>query len=188
MDRLVERTPPGSGGLFFAPWLVGERTPVEDPSLRGGFFNLSLSTDRGAIVRAVYEGVALNLKWLLGHVERFCGRPFERLNFIGGGARSDPWCQILADVLDRPIAQLADPLSANARGAAFLAAVANGTLAWEQIPERVEVRRVYTPRDELRALHDEMFREFMAIHRATRPICARLNRRRPALPSPREHP
>ena len=56
--------PPGSHGLIFAPWLNGERSPVEDHHLRGGFHNLSISNSRGDLVRAVYEGVALNARWL----------------------------------------------------------------------------------------------------------------------------
>ena len=64
-DRMAGQAPPGSGGLIFTPWLYGERTPVEDRFVRGGFHNLSLSASREDLVRAVFEGVAFNTRWLL---------------------------------------------------------------------------------------------------------------------------
>ena len=144
-DRMAAAAPPGSGGVIFTPWLYGERTPVEDRFVRGGFHNLSLSAGRPELVRAVLEGVALNSRWLLQAVERFTRRRLEPIRFIGGGARSDVWCQIFADVLGRTIEQVADPVNANARGAAMLAAVALGELNFDQVPERVRVARSYAP-------------------------------------------
>src|SRR5215470_5657422 len=121
-DRMAAQAPPGSHGVVFTPWLYGERTPVEDRFVRGGFHNLSLSASRDDLVRAVFEGVALNARWLLEAVERFSRHRLEPIRFIGGGARSDVWCQIFADVLGRAIEQVADPVNANARGAGLLAA------------------------------------------------------------------
>ena len=142
-DTMAGRAPAGSGGVIFTPWLYGERTPVEDRSVRGGFHNLSLSASRDDLVRAVFEGVALNTRWLLGAVERFTRRRLEPIRFIGGGARSDVWCQIFADVLGRTIEQVTDPVNANARGAGLLAAVALGELTIDQVPDRVRVARSY---------------------------------------------
>ena len=88
---MAGRAPPGSNGVIFTPWLYGERTPVEDRFVRGGFHNLSLSASRDDLVRAAFEGVALNTRWLLGAVEH--RRRLEPIRFIGGGARSDVWCQ-----------------------------------------------------------------------------------------------
>ena len=118
LDRMAAQAQPGSHGVIFTPWLYGERTPVEDRFVRGGFHNLSLSASRDDLVRAVFEGVALNARWLLRAVERFTRHRLEPIRFIGGGARSDVWCQIFADVLGRAIEQVADPVNANARGAA----------------------------------------------------------------------
>ena len=73
-------------------------------------------------MRAVFEGVALNSAWLLHAVERFTRRRLEPIRFIGGGARSEVWCQILADVLGRTIEQITDPVNAGTRGAGLLAA------------------------------------------------------------------
>jgi xylulokinase len=178
LDRMAGDTPPGSGGVIFTPWLYGERTPVEDRFLRGGFHNLSLSTTREELVRAVFEGVALNARWLLQAVERFTGHRFEPIRFIGGGARSDPWCQIFADVLDRTVEQVADPVNANARGAGMLAAVAIGELTFDQVPDRVRVDRSYQPDPRTRELYAELLREFVGLYRRNRKAYARLNRNR----------
>jgi xylulokinase len=174
-DDMAARTPPGSSGVIFTPWLYGERTPVEDRFVRGGFHNLSLSSGRGDLVRAVFEGVALNTRWLLGAVERFTGRRLEPIRFIGGGARSAVWCQIFADVLGRTIEQVTDPLNANARGAGLLAAVALGELTFDQIPGRVQIMRSYKPDPANRTLYDQLFREFTGLYKRNRRAYARLN-------------
>jgi xylulokinase len=177
-DRMAGQAPPGSNGVIFTPWLYGERTPVEDPFVRGGFHNLSLSAGRDDLVRAVFEGVALNARWLLTAVERFTRHRLEPIRFIGGGARSDVWCQIFADVLGRAIEQVADPVNANARGAGLLAAVALGELTFDQVPDRVRVARTYSPDAATSGLYDELFGEFVGFYRRNRRAYARLNRPR----------
>jgi xylulokinase len=174
-DRAAATVPPGSERVIFLPWMYGERTPVDDHSVRGGFFNLSLKTRRECLVRAVLEGVAYNTRWLLGCVERFCGRPFDGLNFIGGGAKSDLWCQIFADVLDRPIRRVKDPLQANTRGAAFVGAVALRCLSFGDIGARVEIEKTFWPDPANRAVYDCLYREFLQCYRRNKGIFARLN-------------
>ncbi len=180
IEQEAERIPPGSDQLLFMPWLNGERSPMEDRTVRGGFFNQSLQTTRGHMARAVLEGVAYNARWLLTYVEPFIGRKLEGIRLIGGGARSKLWCQILADVLGRPILQVDEPVLANARGAAFMAAVALGHLKVEEIPELVPVARTYTPEERNRGLYEELFREFRNLYKANKAIFARLNRVRSA--------
>ena len=175
LDELAAAAPPGSHGVIFTPWLYGERTPVEDRFLRGGFHNLSLSATRADLTRAVFEGVALNTRWLLGAVEKFAGRRLEPIRFIGGGARSAVWCQIFADVLGRRIEQVADPVSAGARGAGMLAAVALGELEFSQVPDRVAVSRAFGPDPAASRRYDRLFREFVAYYRRNHRAYARLN-------------
>ena len=159
-NALAAEAPAGSDKVIFTPWLYGEHTPVADPHLRAAFTNVSLRTTRAHMVRAVMEGVAYNTRWLMGGVESFIGRPFESIRFIGGGAKSDLWCQIFADVLDRPIDRVEDPLSANVRGAAFVAAVGLGKLQVEDIPALVPIEKRYTPSSEHRPIYDELFKAF----------------------------
>jgi xylulokinase len=175
LDQMAERTPAGSGKLIFTPWLYGERTPVEDHLVRGGFYNQSLSTTRADMVRAVFEGVAFNSRWLLKYVELFNKRPVESINIVGGGAKSNIWCQIHADVLNRPIRQMKDPVETNVRGAALLASAGLGYLQYDEIGKRVNVENTYTPIPEHRKIYDELFHEFLAIYESNRKIYARLN-------------
>ena len=112
---------------------------MDDHRIRGGWINVGLGTERRDLVRAVFEGVALNSRWMLTYAEKLARTRFDAgITFIGGGAQSDLWCQIMADVLDRPIRQAADPRLANVRGAAFGAAVALGHLRWDDVPDRGE--------------------------------------------------
>jgi xylulokinase len=175
-DRIVEGVPAGSERLIFTPWLYGERTPVENHCLRAGIFNQSLTTTREHLLRAVYEGVAYNSRWLLYYVEKFIKARLDPITMIGGGANSGVWCQIHADVLDRTIRQVRGPIQANLRGAALLASVALGLLSFEQIPELVPIANTYAPRPEYRGMYDELFREFLTIYRRTKGIYRRLNK------------
>ena len=177
-DRIAERTPPGCERLIFTPWLYGERAPVDDHLVRGGFFNQSLHTTREHMVRAVFEGVAYNSRWLLKYVEQFIKHPVGAINFVGGGAKSDIWCQIHADILNRPIRQMKDPLEVNVRGAALLASAALGYLNYEEIASCVQVAKTYSPNPDHRKLYDELFKEFIAIYENNKKIYARLNRAR----------
>jgi len=177
-DRIAEHAPAGSEGIIYMPWLYGERTPIEDRFVRGGFFNLSLHTHREHMVRAVFEGVAYNARWLLKYVEQFNGRPATAINMVGGGAKSEVWCQIHADVLDRPIRQMQDPIEANLRGASLLAAASLGHIQYDDIGPLVPVAKTFTPNPDHRKLYDELFREFLTIYENNKKMYARLNRDR----------
>ena len=180
LEALARQVPAGSRGLIFTPWLYGERTPVEDHAVRGGFHNLSLEADRGALVRAVMEGVAYNTRWLMGYVEKFIRRKLTRIRMVGGGANSDLWCQICADVLDRTVLQVRDPVTVNARGAGILAAVALGYGRFEDIAGQVAIAGTYTPDPGRHQRYQPLFRAFLDIYRRNRRIYAGLNHRKPS--------
>jgi len=175
-DEIAASAPAGSHKVLFTPWLNGERSPVDDHTIRGGFHNLSLATVKADLVRAVYEGVALNSRWLLEAVDHFVGRRLERLAFIGGGANSDVWAQIHADVTGRRIRPVADPVLANVRGAGLLTLVALGRVRAEDIPTMVEVRDSVDPDPAVRGVYDELFGEFVELYKQTKAIHRRLNR------------
>ncbi len=145
LNDVAASVPVGSHGVLFTPWLNGERSPVDDHTIRGGFHNISLSSTRADMVRAVFEGVALNSAWLLGAVEKYTKRPFDTLAFVGGGANSDLWSQIHADATGRTIRQIADPVLANVRGAGLLTLLALGHLQIADIPSTVTVKATYEP-------------------------------------------
>jgi xylulokinase len=128
------------------------------------------------MVRAVFEGVAFNSRWLLKYVEQFIKRRLGAINIIGGGAKSNIWCQIHADVLGRTIRQVRDPILANVRGAALLASAALGYIRYEEIPALVPIAHIYEPNPDHRRIYDELFEEFVAIYESNQKIYARLNR------------
>ena len=175
VNELAAQAPPGSDGLIFTPWLYGERSPIDDHSVRGGFFNLSLSATRAHLLRAVMEGVAYNSRWLLRYAEAFAKRRFDTIRVIGGGAKSDLWCRILADVLGRPMQQVKDPILANVRGVATLALVGLGYSDFDAVAERVAIKQTLEPRAEHRQVYDDLFREFLQIYKQNRRTYARLN-------------
>lgn len=168
IDQAIARVPAGARGVLFAPWLNGEKTPVDDESLRAGFHNLAVGTTLDDMLRAIYEGVALNARWLLLHTEAFAGRRLEPINVIGGGAQSDVWCQIYADVLGRTVRQVVQPRQANARGAAFLAAVALGDITFADIPGLTRFARVFEPDPQHKSLYDASFAAYLDLWKRTR--------------------
>ena len=174
-NRLANAAPPGSHRVIFTPWLNGERTPVDDHTIRGGWNNLSLSTTRSDLVRSVLEGVAYNSRWLLDVVEKFVKRPLDGLNFIGGGAQSDLWCQMHADVCDREVRRVAEPQHANTRGAAFVAWLALGRSTLDELNRSVSIEQTFTPDPTARAAYAPLYREFTKLYKANKAIHRRLN-------------
>jgi xylulokinase len=156
----------GAEGVHFMPWLLGSIAPQPNDDVRGAFGGLSLHHDRRHMVRAVMEGVAVNLAWLRPAVESFVGHEFGHVRFGGGGAQSDLWAQILADALDRPVHQLEEPRATNARGAAFLAFSTLGHLSIDDVPAQLRTRAVRQPDPANRDKMDRALRRLTELHRA----------------------
>lgn len=175
LDRTAAEASPGAGGVIFTPWLYGERCPVADHAVRASFINLSLTSTRADMLRAVLEGVAYNSRWLLEALERFVGHRVDPIRVIGGGARSELWCQIYADVLDREIEQVEDALQCNARGAALVASLGLGLITVDEIPEHVGVSARFSPRPEHRHVYDRLSSEYRTMYRRTKAIFSRLH-------------
>lgn len=178
MDRIVEKTPPGSNGVIYTPWSYGERSPVDDPYIRAAIHNLSLENSREDIIRAFFEGIAFNSRWLLEPVTRFLGKRPETITLVGGGANSQIWCQIFADVLNMPVRQLADPIQVNVLGAAFIAFAGLGLIRYEEIPRITRYRSTCMPIPETRNIYDRYFREFVELYKRNKAIYRRLNMHR----------
>jgi xylulokinase len=175
-DELAQSSSPGAGKVIFTPWLYGERTPIEDHTVRSCFFNQSLNTTRADLIRAVYEGVAYNSRWLLETVERFIRGKMDPLIMIGGGAKSYVWAQIHADILNRTVKRVKDPIEANVRGAGMLGALAMGYTSLEEIAGSVEVETTHEPNRDNIELYNELYKEFRNIYKVNRKIFKRLNR------------
>ncbi|MFL6017892.1 MAG: xylulokinase [Gaiellaceae bacterium] len=162
--------PPGCEGLLFAPYLAGERTPHADPDARGAFTGLSLRHDRGALVRAVLEGVAYGLRDALELLRALGVRPHVG-RISGGGARSTLWREIVASVLDLPLETVAVEEGA-AYGAALLAGCRDGTFSDPRSAAERCVRATgrTDPQPSWVAAYADGYERFRRLYPALRPL------------------
>ena len=158
--------PPGSEGLLFAPYLAGERTPHPDPDARGAFVGISARHDRGALWRAMLEGVAYGLRDSLELLRELGARP-ESGRVSGGGARSELWLRILASVLGLPL-ETTESEEGSAYGAALLAGVRAGVFsdADDAVARCVRVRRRIEPEWD----YEHGYRRFRRLYPTLRPL------------------
>jgi xylulokinase len=171
----ASRAPAGSGGLIFLPWLNGSIAPSENPNVRGGFMNLSLATTRTHMARAIMEGLAFNNRWAMAAVEKFIGRPVKSFRFSGGGALSDVWSQIHADIMGVSIHQVDDPINTTVRGTALLALVSLGYRSIDEIPGLIKIKQVFEPDEANRAIYDKMYEQYRELFRQNKKIFKALN-------------
>ena len=166
LDAEAERWQPGAEGVLFAPYLAGERTPYPDPDARGAFIGLSLRHNRGALWRAMLEGVAFGLRDSLELLRERGARPAVG-RVSGGGARSELWLRIVASALQLPLERM-ETDEGSAFGAALLAGVRSGTFAdAEQAVTRcVRVRARVEPVWD----YDEAYRRFRSLYPALKTI------------------
>lgn len=169
-SALADAVAVDADGVQFLPWLLGSVAPRPNDDVRGAYLGLSLQHDRRHAMRATLEGVALNLAWLLPHVEEFVGNPFPFVRFGGGGAQSPLWAQLLADALDRPVHRLAEPRAANARGAAFLAFAALGLLDLADVPSLLHTAQVHEPDPSSSARLQLLLANHIALHPTLSPL------------------
>jgi xylulokinase len=173
ISDLVEeatRWAPGTEGVLFLPYLAGERTPHGDPHARGAFVGLSLRHDRGAMLRAVFEGVAYALR---DSLELIRGLGIEPVlaRVSGGGARSDLWLSIIASVLGIPL-ERTESQDGAAFGAALLGGVAAGVFAdvREAVDACVRVTDTLEPNPVWERVYEEGYQRYRALYPALRPF------------------
>lgn len=167
--------PAGSQGLFWLPYLMGERTPHLDATARGGWIGLTAKHTRADLIRSVVEGVSYSQKDGLDIIEQL-GVPVSSVRASGGGARSPFWRQILADVFAKPVVRL-DNQEGSAYGAALLAMVGTGEFA--TVPEacRATIREAESvmPRARETGIYAKGYETYRTLYPALRPIYARIS-------------
>jgi xylulokinase len=175
LDSIIEKSEVGAKNLLFTPWMFGERSPINDPNVRAGFYNIGLDHSINDILRSVYEGVAYNIKWALIVIEKLIGTT-EKINFIGGGAKSDIWCQILADVSKRNIIQMEEPDLAAAKGSAIISMVGLGIIKEfsDAIP-LIKIKKEFYPNAENKRIYTKLFKEYKKIYKQNKGMFKRLN-------------
>jgi len=169
MDCDVEAIEPGSGYLIFTPWMYGERAP----------FNLSADHHREHLLRAVYEGVAFNLRWIMEVMERSFGHRQEVFRVIGGGARGAPWMQIIADVTGKRIETVSNPLEAGAVGAALIAAIGLGIYSdFAALKDVIKVAHTFEPQSDHARVYDCLFAAYKKVYRSLKAVYREVNEER----------
>ena len=155
MNEEADMAEPGSGGLVFLPYMLGERSPIWDPYARGVFFGISLQTTRKEMNRAVMEGCGYGLRQLSEIAERVTGREIKEFTSIGGGAKSETWAQIKADITGKD-SKILDMNDMAPIGAALLAGVGAGIFKdVYEAADKVE-KKVYKVIRSSRA-HDDIY-------------------------------
>lgn len=165
----VAPVPPGSGGLIFLPYLMGERSPWWNPQARGCFIGLGAEHGRPEMLNAVMEGVGLNLRLILDSL--MAGAPVRSLRLIGGGGRSAVWLQMLADIWQTEIRVPRLLEYAASAGAALCAGVGIGAFPDLSAAERLNpIDRVIVPRRELADSYQPLLERFTAVYKALEPV------------------
>lgn len=173
LDQMAAAVPAGAEGLLFLPYLLGERT-LGTPASRGSFIGLRMHHGLGHMVRAVLEGVALDLRMTL-EIVRELGHGVSSVRAIGGGARSDLWCQIKSDIYRAPVTTL-QSAEGGALGAALLAAVGTGVYPDLQVAleQMVQEGRTYQPNAAAARQYDRSFALFRELHDVMQPYYPQL--------------
>jgi len=177
LTKEAAKSPAGAQGLFWLPYLMGERTPHLDSTARGGWIGLTAKHTRADLIRSVIEGVSYSQKDCLDIIEQL-GVSVRSVRISGGGGKSAFWRQVLADVLEKPVVTL-ETQEGSAYGAALLAMV--GTGAYASVPEvcRSVIRETgsVAPRPEESIVYQDGHSIYRSLYPALKPISQRIARR-----------
>jgi len=170
IQDLAEESSIGSRGVFFVPYMMGERTPHWDADARGGFIGFTLYHNRNDLFRAVYEGVSYALRSVLDALEENQLK-VEKLSLIGGGAKSTLWNEIMCNVYDRPLYIHAHPGEATSLGAAIAAGV--GVKMFKSFDEAegiIEFSKNFTPHPESVKEYRRYYEVYKMIYPSLKPV------------------
>lgn len=170
MDALVKATPPGAEGLIMLPYFQGSGIPELNEKASGVYYGINAGHTRGHFIRAIMEGLAIALKRML-ECEKALGATMDEIRSLGGGSKSEAWCQIKADILGIPVKVIKNSASTPCMGCAILAGVANGI--WPSIESAVEqfveIEKIYVPNLENAEIYEETYRKYVEITQALNP-------------------
>ncbi len=165
MDDVIRKIPPGSDHLICTPWMLGERCPVSSTTTRATLFNISMVHTREHLMRAVYEGIGYNLRWILENYSHDYGFSCDDFRIIGGGALDDAWMQIIADITGKRFSVVKDPRNAGAVGAAIVALIGLGELpGFYSAKDFVRVEKRYEPDPANRKIYNDLFEDYKNVY------------------------
>lgn len=170
MNLKVEQSPVGANGLLFLPYLMGERSPRWNPRARGAFIGLTIRHTRADMIRAVLEGITMNLR-IIQEALTAQGAQIEAMRVIGGGARGRLWNRIMADIYGVPVHRLAILEEATSMGAALAGGIGVGVYPDFSIIESMNrVVEVIEPDPVSHARYQQIFPIFESAYQALVPI------------------
>lgn len=175
VDAILSSCKIGESRLLFLPWLYGERSPVEDPRLRGAFINLSLDTSDAELLAAVVEGLALNMKWEYEYFKRLLGRGVSSIRVVGGGALYDVLCAALASALEVEVVRAASAREATLVGALTVGLVAMGRGGFDEARKLAKPEAVFKPDSRAVEALRRKFELFLEAYKDLRGLFRRLN-------------
>lgn len=179
LNEQVSGVPAGSDHLVITPWMLGERCPVSDTTARATIYNLSMDHTKAHFMKALYEGIAYNLRWIMENYRSDYGFTCDNFRVIGGGALNEPWMQILADVTGRSFEVLDDPRNSGALGAAVVAMIGLGHLGgFEEVKQFVHVKKQYHPNEQQKSVYDSLFEDYKQVYYSLKKPYARSNAKR----------
>lgn len=169
LNDMISHVEAGSGGVYFMPYLLGERSPRWNVNARAGFIGIKMDTTKEEMVRSVFEGIAFNLKIILDIVTN---RQYTReVMMTGGGAKSAIWCQMFADIYNTDILVPNYIEEATSIGAAVTAGVGIGIYdSFEKIHDFIKIVKRFKPRKKQVALYNSRLEVFEALYRALEPV------------------
>ena len=179
MDKVIESIPAGSDHLICTPWMLGERCPVSSTTTRATLWNVTPNHTREHIMKALYEGIGYNLRWILENFRKDYKFHCRQFRIIGGGALDDAWMQIIADITGSEFAIVQNPRNAGALGAAIIALIGLGELgSFAEAKNFVVESKTYRPNPQNKYIYDELFKSYKQIYYSLEKTYRQANSRR----------
>lgn len=165
MYKQIENIPPGSDHLICTPWMLGERCPVSSTTTRATLFNINPEHTREHLMKAVYEGIGYNLRWILENFKKDYKISCNRFRIIGGGAQNDSWMQIIADITGVEFGVVENARHAGALGGAVIALIGLGHIKdFDSARKFIKESKVYKPNPKNKAIYDKLFVDYKNIY------------------------
>lgn len=169
--RDIGEVPPGSEGLLFTPYIIGERTPYIDPQIRGSFIGIDIKHQKKHFSRSILEGIVFSLKDSKSIMESIANKKFKKIVSVGGGAKNEEWLQIQADIFETEIVTL-NTEQGPGFGACILAAVGCGWYSElsECVKKFVHYEKAYQPIEKNIEVYKKVYSQYKKIYSATKSI------------------
>lgn len=165
MDEQIRHIPCGSDNLICTPWMLGERCPVSSTTTRATLFNINEEHTREHLLKAVYEGIGYNLRWILENYRKDYKLQCRTFRIIGGGALNDAWMQVIADITGTEFTVLENTRHAGALGAAIIALIGLGEVkGFDEAYKYTKVSKKYIPDTHNHDIYTKLFASYKDIY------------------------